>query len=209
MVQPHVSSMDKDKQKIITTTPIALLPTATLQSAIPSQFLTSQQLQVLQSKTSQNSQSKATKQSVFLPNQAKTSQTFTTQHIPQHQLLLLMQQQQQQQQRQHQVNQGQLSTMQNKSGSTGVHSQNFVSSAAMQIGYPSSFLTLSDGHIDVSKAAAFASLPTFVQLEKPKVRPFLDSRKIGTIPSVCPIHSYLNGLWPQFGLGLVHEVKAT
>lgn len=177
MVQPH------DKQKTTTTAPIAILPTATLQSTLPSQFLSSQQLQVLQAKTPQTSQVKNNKQPLLLPHQAVTSQTFTTQPFPQQQLVLLMQQQQQQQlqQLQHQVSdqrlvnsQHQLSSAQSKSASTAVHSQKFVPSA-MQLGYPGSFVTFSDGlggqqHIDVSKAAAFATLPTLVQLDKTKVR---------------------------------------
>ncbi|KXJ28256.1 protein AF-10 [Exaiptasia diaphana] len=174
MVQPHAPTSEKDKQKTTTAAPIAILPTA---HTLPSQFLQNQQLQVLQTqaKAPQTNQGKTHKQPILLPHQTVTSQTFTTQPFPQQQLVLLMQQQQQlQQQLQRQVTdqrlttgQNQLSAAQNKNAST---TQKFIPSA-MQLGYPGNFVTFSEAlagqHIDVSKAAAFTTLP-LVQLDKSK-----------------------------------------
>lgn len=172
MVQPHVTTSEKDKQKTSTAAPIAILPTA---HTLSNQFLQNQQLQVLQTQAKVPQTSKTNKQPILLPHQ--TSQTFTSQTFPQQQLVLLMQQQQQQlqQQLQRQVTdqrlatgQNQLSATQSKNVSSG---QKFVPSA-MQLGYPGSFVTFSEAlagqHIDVSKAAAFATLP-LVPLDKSKV----------------------------------------
>lgn len=177
MVQPHVTQgiADKDRPKAASTAPpIAILPT------ISSPLLQKQQLQLLQPQTKQMTQNKASKQPHILPHQTLTSQAFATQQFPQQQqFVLLMQQQQHLQQHLQRQGQGAYQSSPNQLASSqaqtskGTASQKFVHTP-MSLGYQGGFVTISDGlgiagqPIDVSKAAAFATLP-LVPLDKNKV----------------------------------------